>query len=439
MATVEFNCYAAYYWRGQIGGETWSAIRAAASAQSYSYGSFYALIVKYLSTGNIRQFARSFVWCHTPSLAGKTITAARLYGVRDGQNAYWLTTPAVGVYEFTPVQPITDLSNYSNFGDAIKSNSVDVPAGIHGDLAFEFNLTAGGIALINQTGTTYLGIRSLWDAGNTNPATSGSDTYATLSFIEGAVSIKLEVTYSSSPPTVTTQAVTNVSGTTAAGNGNITNIGDASVTEHGHCWNTTGTPTIADSKTTNGAAGTGAFTSALSGLTPSTKYYVRAYATNTYGTSYGNEVVFWAAVGMVYPTDPITRVTGIIIRYDRKKTQSYSMELNLGNVTTDFGLPEWSGTPRVAAPAGGSDFVTQDDLNKILSQQEWTPEIAPPMPYAPSYAEETYTEKYTRLYGQPPGYIEPWEPKPKTVLDVLSGGIGSFAGMVKDFFSGLFK
>ncbi|MDP2730418.1 MAG: hypothetical protein Q8O55_08040 [Dehalococcoidales bacterium] len=92
-------------------------------------------------------------------------------------------------------------------------------------------------------------------------------------------------------PTVTTQAVTAISGTTATGNGNITDLGYPDPTQHGHCWNTAGTPTTADSKTENGAASaTGAFVSAMPGLTPGSKYYVRAYATNSAGTSYGDEV-----------------------------------------------------------------------------------------------------------------------------------------------------
>jgi hypothetical protein len=57
------------------------------------------------------------------------------------------------------------------------------------------------------------------------------------------------------------------------------------------CWNTNGNPTITDNKTTDGS-GTGSFASSISGLTASTTYYVRAYATNIVGTSYGNQVIF---------------------------------------------------------------------------------------------------------------------------------------------------
>lgn len=96
-------------------------------------------------------------------------------------------------------------------------------------------------------------------------------------------------------PTVTTQAVSDIADTTATGNGNITDLGEANPTAHGVCWNTTGTPTTADDKTDEGAASaTGAFTTSITGLTEGTLYYIRAYATNSYGTSYGGEVNFKA-------------------------------------------------------------------------------------------------------------------------------------------------
>jgi hypothetical protein len=57
------------------------------------------------------------------------------------------------------------------------------------------------------------------------------------------------------------------------------------------CWNTKGNPTIADNKTNDGI-GTGAYKSNLTGLSPLTNYFVRAYATNSEGTSYGNEITF---------------------------------------------------------------------------------------------------------------------------------------------------
>src|SRR5690606_33506051 len=65
----------------------------------------------------------------------------------------------------------------------------------------------------------------------------------------------------------------------------------ATVTARGVCWNTSTNPTIANNCTTDGS-GSGSFISSITGLTVSTHYYVRAYATNSAGTAYGSVVEF---------------------------------------------------------------------------------------------------------------------------------------------------
>ena len=90
--------------------------------------------------------------------------------------------------------------------------------------------------------------------------------------------------------TLVTDAASNISYTTATSGGNIT-YSETSVTAKGVCWSTSQNPTTSNSKTTDGT-GTGSFTSTITGLAANTTYYVRAYATNTAGTSYGSEVTF---------------------------------------------------------------------------------------------------------------------------------------------------
>ncbi len=92
-------------------------------------------------------------------------------------------------------------------------------------------------------------------------------------------------------PIVTTDSVTTILATNARSGGNVTFWGGVPVTARGVCWNTTGNPTTADRKTVNGS-GTGTFTSQLGGLALGTTYYVRAYATNSVGTGYGNQRTF---------------------------------------------------------------------------------------------------------------------------------------------------
>jgi len=88
-------------------------------------------------------------------------------------------------------------------------------------------------------------------------------------------------------PVVSTAAVGVVTESTAECGGTITSDGGANVTARGVCWSTDATPTTADDTTADGA-GTGSFTSSITGLTAGTPYYVRAFAVNSAGTAYGD-------------------------------------------------------------------------------------------------------------------------------------------------------
>ena len=92
-------------------------------------------------------------------------------------------------------------------------------------------------------------------------------------------------------PTLITSVITSISEFGAIGGGNIIDDGGFSVTARGVCWGLTQNPTIADSHTID-SSGIGGFISSINGLSPSTTYYVRAYATNEYATAYGDEMSF---------------------------------------------------------------------------------------------------------------------------------------------------
>jgi len=95
-------------------------------------------------------------------------------------------------------------------------------------------------------------------------------------------------------PSVSTTAVSNVTATSATTGGDVSQDGGAPVTARGVAYGTSSSPSTSGSITNDGT-GTGVFTSTLTGLNPSTTYYVRAYATNSVGTAYGNEVSFTTA------------------------------------------------------------------------------------------------------------------------------------------------
>ncbi|MBU6219730.1 MAG: hypothetical protein KGQ50_03685 [Bacteroidetes bacterium] len=106
--------------------------------------------------------------------------------------------------------------------------------------------------------------------------------------------------------TLTTNVATTVTNITAISGGNITSDGGTPVTARGVCWSTSPNPTLANDSTRNGV-GPGAFTSNISGLLGSTTYYVRAYAINTTGVAYGNQITFTTPV----PTTPSLTTTAL--------------------------------------------------------------------------------------------------------------------------------
>lgn len=91
------------------------------------------------------------------------------------------------------------------------------------------------------------------------------------------------------PPTVTTANATFVTFNSITIGGTVTDDGGSEVTQRGVAWSTSPNPIVANNNTQDGS-GLGSFTSTISELEPNTTYYIRAYATNNAGTSYGNEV-----------------------------------------------------------------------------------------------------------------------------------------------------
>lgn len=130
-------------------------------------------------------------------------------------------------------------------------------------------------------------------------ATAGAYTTTTVTLaatsFKGALSLALKPPQL---PTVTTQAASSVAATTATGNGNITDTGGATASAWGVCYKTSSGCTTADSTAAgSGGGGTGAFTASMTSLSSNTTYYIKAYATNSAGTSYGSEVTILTLPG----------------------------------------------------------------------------------------------------------------------------------------------
>lgn len=136
-------------------------------------------------------------------------------------------------------------------------------------------------------------------------------------------------------PEVTSAPVSSVGVTTAVSGGNVTSDGGGEILARGVCWNTSGTPSITDQKTTD-APGTGSFISNITDLDAGTIYYVRAYVTNDAGTDYGDEYRFSTSVtdieGNIYNTVIIG--TQIWMGKDLKTTK-FTDNDDIPNITVD--------------------------------------------------------------------------------------------------------
>jgi hypothetical protein len=223
----------------------------------------------------------------TTSASAVTTTTANSGGnVSDGGGA---TVTARGVCWSTTANPtIADTKTSDGTGTGIFTSSLTglIPATTYHLRAYA----------TNSAGTAY-----------------GSD----ISFTTTAIVI----------PTLTTTAVTAITTTTATSGGNVTSDGGASVTAKGVCWSTTANPTITDTKTSNGT-GTGVFSSSITGLAAATTYHVRAYATNSAGTSYGADITF-TTPAIVLPNVTTASMSSI----------ATTTATSGGNVTSDGGSP----------------------------------------------------------------------------------------------------
>ncbi|MGO4819447.1 hypothetical protein [Flavobacterium sp. W22_SRS_FP1] len=119
-----------------------------------------------------------------------------------------------------------------------------------------------------------------------------------------------DVAPSKTAPILTTSAISNVTLNSASSGGNVSDDGEDAVIARGIVWNSVTSPTTSlTSKTTDGS-GLGNFSSSVSNLLPSNTYFVRAYATNSIGTGYGNEISFTTGA-VALPTLSTTAITSI--------------------------------------------------------------------------------------------------------------------------------
>jgi len=255
----------------------------------------------------------------------------------------------------------------------------------------------------------------LWTFSNATPSTSTLQNPANIRYSDsGSFTVTLKVSNASGNntttktayivvnsalrqlPTLSTSTVISITNTTAKSGGNITNAGSSSITQKGVCWSTGHNPTTANSKTTDGT-GTGTFISNLTGLLSNTTYYIRAYATNIYGTTYGNELSFTTTTGGLPNCGTVTDIDGNVYRTVTIGTQCWMLE-NLKTTRYNDGttiLTNLAGTDWQNNYTGACAYYNMDTANLRLFGRvyNWyavsTGKLAPAGWHVPTLAEWT--------------------------------------------------
>ncbi|MGY0039037.1 hypothetical protein [Pedobacter sp. NJ-S-72] len=152
-------------------------------------------------------------------------------------------------------------------------------------------------------------------------------------------------------PTLSTTSITSIDGYSAKGSAEITDDGGMPVVTRGFVWGTATLPTIASTgKIVNGTAGTGVFDNVFGGMIPGTTYYVRAFATNSVGTAYGNEIVLASAA--VVPNLSAVNVCSVELN---SAAALASLSFNGGSAITDLGFI-WNTEDVIPAVAEGNNL-----------------------------------------------------------------------------------
>lgn len=212
---------------------------------------------------------------------------------------------------------------------------------------------------------TIVNTNPLTTTGNFNVSITGlasSTTYYIRAFATSAVGTAYgaQLSFTTLAPvlaTLTTTNATNITAVSALSGGDISNSGGATITARGVCYSTSPNPTTANSIIPAGS-GTGSFSSLLSILTASTTYYARAYATNSVGTAYGNQITFTTlAPTPTILVSPTSLSFGTIQQGANSAQQSYTLSA--------YYLSPAAGNLTITAPAGyrisltsGSGFLS---------------------------------------------------------------------------------
>lgn len=213
------------------------------------------------------------------------------------------------------------------------------------------------------------------------------------------------------PPTVSTHdEVTEITLNSAVCGGYVSSDGGAPVTARGLCWSTSPGPTINNSNTIDGT-GTGDFTGVIDSLSPGTTYYVKAYATNSVGTNYGEQRVFTTS------SHPEGALNGLFsVGYNKQ------VWFSMGNLQYLATTNTWRFTENQEMYAGTDNNGMQEDWNKWIDLFGWGTSNYNhgANNYRPWSTSSVYSNYYA--YGQPEYHLYEQSGKADWGYNAISNG-----------------
>jgi uncharacterized protein (TIGR02145 family) len=327
------------------------------------------------STGGATITTSGLVWDANinPTIALATKTT-------DGATSGTFTSSITGLIQGATYHVRAYATNYlgTTYGPDITFTTLTLPtvSATATISAITGTTATGGGTITSDGGATVTTRGVVWGTttgSSTFSATSGTGTGSYLSNLSGLTPATIyyvrafatnsvgtvygpetSFTSTATAPILNTTAASSITQNTAISGGTITSNGGSDIISSGICWSTSATPTIANSKTTNGTT-SGTFTSSMTGLALGTTYYVRAYATNAIGTGYGAAQSFTTLPFENVPTaaNPVTN--GLMLYLDATRSASYS---GSGNSWGDIsGLSPAGNATLVGSPSFGSSSL----------------------------------------------------------------------------------
>ena len=368
-----------------------------------------------LSDGGSPVLAKGIIWSTSPNptiaLSTKTNDGpgvgpftSNITGLNAGTTYYvrFYVSNSSGSTYGTEINFVTGTGSLATVGSTVSTGSITATSATSGgNISSDggYPGTVRGVVWATSTNPTVPSAFSTSDGTGTGAFTSNITglSATTLYYVRSYATNPAGTTYGSeisfttlvgsSPSISSTSAIGSITTTSASSGGNISSDGGYAITARGVVWATSPSPTVPSASSTTNGTGTGSFTSNITGLSVGTLYYVRSYATNSAGTSYGTEISFTTSSGSLATMSATVTATSI----------TPSTATSGGNITADGGSSitargvVWATT---ANPTESLSTKTSDGTGTGAFTSNITGLTAGTLYYVRSYATNTAGTSY---------------------------------------------